>query len=371
MRLLLLNLAMDADHPILGFATRWVAALAARAESVDVITLTAGRLELPANVRVFSLGKERGYGRARMAAELYRHLLRLTAGGRVDGCFSHMAQRFSAMAGPVLRLRGIPLVTWYAHPSLTPTLRAAHWVSNRMVTSLPSAYPYRHDKLSVIGQGIDVSLFSPGGRPDPGPPLLLCAGRLSPVKDHATLLRAAALLRDREGLDFRVAVVGSPAGAHPGYAGELREQVRALGLEERVRFEPGVPMEALVGWYRRCAAHVNLTPAGFGDKVAWEAMSCGRPCLVANEDFRETLGREAGRLLFRHGDAESLARHLGALLREPPAALDAVGAYLRGQVVRLHSLDALAEKVLALLERHAPRRARRAAPALPAAGGAR
>jgi len=370
MRLLVFNLVTDADDPILGFTSRWVAALAARVESVDVLTMSAGRVDLPANVRVFSAGRERGYSEPRRAVEFYRHLLRLTRGGRIDGCFSHMMPLFSAMAAPVLRARGIPLVTWYAHPSLTRTLKLAHAGSQAMVTSLPAAYPWRRDKLAVIGQGIDVVLFSPGGRPDGPPPLVLCAGRLSPVKDHGTLLRAAALLRDRGGPDFRVAIVGRPAGSDAGYPGALRAQVRALGLEDRVRFEPAVPMAGLVEWYRRCTVHVNLTPAGFGDKVAWEAMSCGRPCLVANEDFRETLGREAGRLLFRHGDAESLAGRLDALLREPPEALDAVGAYLRGQVERLHSLDALAGKVLALLERHAPRRAGRAAPA-PAAGGAR
>ena len=361
MRLLLFNLVTDADDPILGFTTRWITALARRVESVDVVTMIAGRIDVPENVTVHSVGKERGYSEPRRAVEFYRHLFRLTRGGRIDGCFSHMMPLFSAMAAPLLRARGIPLVTWYAHPSLTRTLKLAHAGSTAMVTSLPAAYPWRRDKLSVIGQGIDVELFVPGGRPELEPPLLLCAGRLSPVKDHPTLLKAAALLRDRHGLDFRLAIVGKAAEADRAYAAGLRDQVRALGLEDRVRFEPGVPMSELVAWYQRCALHVNLTPAGFGDKVAWEAMSCGRPCLVANEDFRETLGRCSDRLLFPHGDAEGLAARLAPLLREPPAALAEIGAYLRAQVVRLHSLDALAGKVLGLLERHAPRPARAAA----------
>src|SRR5215207_4259185 len=114
MRLLLFNLVTDADDPILGFTSRWISALAGRVESVDVVTMSAGRLELPANVRVFSVGKERGYGEPRRVVEFYRHLFRLTRGGRIDGCFSHMMPLFSAMAAPVLRARGIPLVTWFA-----------------------------------------------------------------------------------------------------------------------------------------------------------------------------------------------------------------------------------------------------------------
>jgi hypothetical protein len=92
--------------------------------------------------------------------------------------------------------------------------------------------------------------------------------------------------------------------------------------------------------------HVNLTPAGFGDKVAWEAMSCARPCLVANEDFRETLGEHADALLFRHGDAEDLARKLEALLTKSTDEHDAIGSDLRAQVERLHSLPRLAGRIL-------------------------
>src|SRR5205085_10028960 len=113
-----------------------------------------------------------------------------------------------------------------------------------------------------------------------------------------------------------------------------------LGLRERVVFENGVPPAQLPAWYRRCAVHVNLTPAGFGDKVAWEAMACGRPCLVANEDFRETLGRYEHELLVR--DAADLAGKLESLLAKTAAERNEIGAYLRGQVQRLHSLPRLA-----------------------------
>src|SRR5438552_18971782 len=86
------------------------------------------------------------------------------------------------------------------------------------------------------------------------------------------------------------------------YARELKQLVSELGLEDSVTFAGPVPRGELPEHYRRCAVHVNLTPAGFGDKVAWEAMSCGRPCLVANDDFRETLDRYEKELLFRGGD---------------------------------------------------------------------
>jgi glycosyltransferase involved in cell wall biosynthesis len=276
----------------------------------------------------------------------YKLLLGILRMRRIDGCFSHMAPEFSALAGPVLRMCRIPLVTWYAHPSLTGWVKLAHLFSNRMVTSLPSAYPYRADKLAVIGQGIDTDVFTPQGDIAVDEDLILCVGRISRVKDHATLLRAIALLS----WPVRVRILGATAGPEDEtYAAELRRVVADLHLTNTVTFAAPRPRHELPHEYGRCAVHVNLTPAGFGDKVAWEAMSCARPCLVANQDFRETLGAHAAELLFRVGDAGDLAQKLAALLARSESERAAIGADLRRNVDRLHSLPRLADRILAEL----------------------
>jgi glycosyltransferase involved in cell wall biosynthesis len=342
--LLLFNLATDARHPILGFTTQWIRELAARVESIHVITMWAGEIDVPPNVRVSSAGRERGWSEPRRFLEFYRHLFRILRTERIDGCFSHMIQIFSVLAGPVLRWKGIPLVTWYAHPKASPSLRLSHWVSDRIVTSLPRAYPYRGEKVVVIGQGIDTALFAPAAEPRADDTLVLCVGRISRVKNHATLLRAFAPLPP----PFRLAILGATAGPDDAAClAELRTLATELGIAERVAFEPPVPATQLPAQYRRCAVHVNLTGAGFGDKVAWEAMACGRPCLVANDDFRETLGRYEHDLLFQ--TAEELTAKLRALLAMTPQEREVIGQYQRAQVERLHSLPRLAERILEVI----------------------
>ena len=353
MRILLFNLATDADDPILGFATRWIGALAKRVEFIHVITMRAGRFDVPGNVRVESVGKEKGYSEARRLVEFYRLLLRALREDHIDACFSHMITLFTVLAAPVLKSKGIPIVTWYAHPSITPILKAAHFLSDRMIASVPTAYPYKRDKLIAIGQGIDTELFSPNGTTAPGfHPMILCAGRLSPVKDHPTLLKAARLLRQTIGENFRIAIVGGPAAPRDqSYVRMLREQVKDLSLSDIVHFESAVPMDKLPVCYQRCAVYVNLTPTGFGDKVAWEAMSCGKVCIAANDGFRETFGRYADRLLFRHGDAESLAGRLRWALSLTDIEKQDTGQYLREQVMKQHSLEGLATKLVELFAR--------------------
>jgi len=348
MRLLLFNLATDADDPILGFTTRWISALAERVEFVHVITMRAGRLEVPGNVRVYSVGKEKGYNEPRRAVEFYRHLFRILREERIDVCFSHMILIFTVLGAPVLKAKRIPIVTWCAHPSLTWVLKLAHHLSDQMVSSVATAYPYRQDKLTVVGQGIDTGVFSPDGkvlREDP--PTILCVSRLSPVKDHPTLLKAAWLLRQSWDKPFRVMIVGGPAAPRDAsYVRLLHGQVKELGLEDIVFFEPAVSMEKLPFWYRRGAVHVNLTPTGFGDKVAWEAMACGSPCLVANEGFAQTLGVYANQCFFRYGDPEQLAERLRWALALSDNERARIGSYFREQVVANHCLEGLAQNLM-------------------------
>jgi glycosyltransferase involved in cell wall biosynthesis len=353
MRILLFNLATDADDPILGFTTHWVRALAERLEFIHVITMRAGRLQVPANVRVYSVGKEKGYSEPRRAVEFYRYLFRVLREDRIDACFSHMMPLFTVLAAPLLKWRHVPIVSWYAHPHLTWMLRLAHSFSTHMVTSLATAYPYKTDKLIVTGQGIDTELFTADStsRPDE-PQMILCVGRLSPVKDHPTLLKAVWLLQQRSRKRFRVVIMGAPGSMRDeSYVATLQNQTRELGLEKIVQFEPAAPITSLPEWYRRCTVHVNMTPTGFGDKVALEAMACGKPSLVANEGFRETLGKLENRLLFSFGDAEHLEEKLSALLELCERDRDEIGKYLAQQITQLHGMDHLSSSLVEILEK--------------------
>ena len=71
-RLLLFNLATDADDVALGFAISWITELSKHVKAIDVITMRVGRYALPENVCVYSVGKEKGYSEPRRFIEFYR-----------------------------------------------------------------------------------------------------------------------------------------------------------------------------------------------------------------------------------------------------------------------------------------------------------
>jgi glycosyltransferase involved in cell wall biosynthesis len=357
-RLLMFNLATDADDPILGFATGWITALAKRVEVVHVITMRAGRVDMPGNVQVYSVGKEKGYSEPRRAIEFYRQLLQVLGRERIDVCFSHMMPIFTLMAAPILKLRGTPTITWYAHRQVTIALKLAHHLSAQMVSINASSYRYRHDKLATLGHGIDIELFSPDDTPPECPPILLSVGRLSPLKGLSALIEAVSLLRQR-GHDVRCALVGETPERDRSYAETLRRQACQEGLEDVVSFVGAMPNRDVVRWYRRCLAHVNCSPADHSlDKAALEAMACGKPSLSSTAGFRDTMAHWAENLLFQHGNAEDLANKLVPLLSMSDAQRHDMGRTLRQRVIAGHSLDRLAQQLVDQFAALAPGRSR-------------
>jgi len=349
MRLLLFNLMTDDSDPVLGFACGWIRELAARCEFVDVITMYRGTYQLPPNVRVYSAGRECGLSKPRRLLRFYRHLLRLHR--RYDACFAHMMPLFAGLAGPLLSARGIPTALWYTHRGRSAQLRLGLAMSRRVVSADATSFPYDTDKLRVIGHGIDCDFYSP---PPPTPltqqelgaaPLVAQVARLAAVKHQATTIKAVAET------EARLALIG---GVQPGspqaYERELREQIRRLGIEERCRLLGDMPAAEVLQWYRRATVAVNMSPAGLFDKAALESMACGLPTVVCNPAFAPLLGEYAP-LLLTGGpqDVSGLRERLTRLFALSAVERAAIGATLRENVQREHSLPAMTERLLAVL----------------------
>src|SRR3954451_6280107 len=115
MNLLMFNLAVDQEHVTLGFGLRWIEALSRRYEHVDVVTMFAGRYQLPPNVQVWSVGRERGYSKCRRVLRFYSIVRRVMRERRIDVVFTHMIPIFAVLFWPIARLTGRRSVLWYAH----------------------------------------------------------------------------------------------------------------------------------------------------------------------------------------------------------------------------------------------------------------
>ncbi len=91
-------------------------------------------------------------------------------------------------------------------------------------------------RTRIIPNGVDVAGLAPLRRPvqTPPPPVIALLGRVVPIKDIKTFIRAAHLLRQR--LPGAQAWIIGPEDEDPGYSRECHELASALDLGDGLRF---------------------------------------------------------------------------------------------------------------------------------------
>ena len=337
--ILLFNLAVDEDDPIVGFAVGLIGRIAREAASVSVITVRMGRYQLPKNVSVYSVGRELGRGRVASIFVFYKHLFALLRNGGVDICFSHMNQLFVVLAAPFLVVRRIPIFLWYAHRRPTVMVWLASFFAKYTLMSTYDSYIPFMKKAVITGQMIDTDFFKPCGEIIKNdPPLFISVGRISPIKDVLTFVRAAHIMRSA-GYAFKCAYIGPvlPHDAH--YFAAVRGEAARLGLEDIFIFSGSAYRDDVRSAYQRAFAHINACSAGAPDKAALEAMACGTLSVFANRAFVPLAGVFSEALYFTEGDPQSLAAILMGLLSMEASKKAALSHALRDEVLHRHSMN--------------------------------
>jgi D-inositol-3-phosphate glycosyltransferase len=207
---------------------------------------------------------------------------------------------------------------------------ADHLIANTddEAAQLVRLYDADPTRVSVVHPGVDLNVFRPGdpaeARRQLGLPadavVLLFAGRIQPLKAPDVLLRAVAVLLERDpSLRERlvVPVVGGPSGSGLEEPTALVDLARDLGVADVARFVPPVSQQDLARWYT--AATVVCVPSyseSFG-LVAVEAQACGTP-VVAAAVGGLTTAVDHGRtgLLVSGHDPDDYARAIAGLVED-------------------------------------------------------
>ena len=182
--------------------------------------------------------------------------------------------------------------------------------SENAMADLLRAAPALADRAMVVLNGLDPAPGEPLP-PPPGPPLLLCAARITPEKGLHTAIEALALLPEAQ-----LAIAG-----YGPLLPELRQLAADLGVEDRVEFLGWVAPPAIAGWMAK--ATVVLVPSrveGFG-LVALQGALAARPVVASRVGGlpEVVVDGETG-LLTPHGDAPAMAAAVRRLLDDPELA---------------------------------------------------
>jgi len=358
-----------AERQVLALAT----GLVGRGWRVSVVTLAGSGGDAAADLQAagasfLSLEMRKGLADPRGWIRFHRWLNR----ARPDIVHAHLPHaawlsRWSRLGAPTR-----VLVDTF-HSSSTGTLgrrlgyRWSNWLPDQ-VTAVSQAVASSHlarrmtsrNKFCILPNGVDEAFF----RPDPearqalrselglsGGFLWLAVGRLEPVKDYPTLLRAFAEIRG----NARLAI----AGAGPQRAA-LNQMASQLGIAHRILF---LGFQADVRRVMQAADAFVLTSRWEGLPMALlEAAACALPTVATNvPGTREAVIDGSTGLLVEAAAPDSLERAMVSLMRFSTEQRQAMGQRARQRIIEHFSLSAALDRWEALYPNllaanHTPRR---------------
>lgn len=235
---------------------------------------------------------------------IYANIARLEAVIRENGVnIVHARSRAPAWSAlPAARRCGVPFVTTfhaaYSHDFPLKRLYNSVMTKGAVVIAI-SAYIRDHimslyglppEQIALIPRGFDTARFDPArvdaarlaalrekfGLPA-GMPVVLCPGRVSPVKGHEVLLKALAEIKS---MPWVCLIAGGDQG-RSSFTAELKELATSLGIGERVFFTGPLTIDGAVMALGDVMVSPKILPEAFG-RVMVEAEAMERLVITSN-----------------------------------------------------------------------------------------
>jgi glycosyltransferase involved in cell wall biosynthesis len=199
---------------------------------------------------------------------------------------------------------------------------------------------YPAESFEVVPNGIDVERFRP--RPsDAGTPArnrFDLIGRLHPMKDHATFLRALAQVPEAKAV-----IIGNGDAA---YAEGLKHLASSLGIASRIEWRAA--QDDLSQLYPTFDCLVSTSAYGEGfSNVIGEAMACGLPVIASDVGDSAWLVDDPQRV-FPAGDHELLAKHMREVLAMSQDQRGALGQKNRQRIEQHFTIAKMVESTAKL-----------------------
>jgi len=348
MKILIITQAVDENNPLLGFFIDWIKEFSNQCDKVSVVCLYEGVHDLPENIKIFSLGKEKGRSRLKYLYNFYRHIF--STSHDYDVVFIHMSQIYVILGFCFWKLFNKKIGLWYAHGHVPKSLRLAEKLTDLIFTSTSKGFRIQSDKVRIVGQGINTGLFKRDANlpyNEKKPFKIITVGRISPVKDYDIIIKAVDILI-REGRDIVLEIIGD-AGleAQKDYFDSLKNFVMGKGLSKKIIFLGSIANKDIPSHLKEADLFINASKTGSLDKAILEAMSLKSLVLSCNEALFEIFDDQQKEMfMFKVGDIDSLTEKISSIIKLNSEKRVNYQDQMREIVVNNHSLQELIKKII-------------------------
>ena len=291
MRLLIITQKVDKNDPILSFFHRWIEEFAKYCQSIIVICLQKGEYNLPKNIKILSLGKEKGKSKIKYIFNFYKHIWHERK--NYDVVFVHMNPVYVILGGFFWKISGKKITLWYTHKSVDWKLCLAEKITNIIFTASKESFRLPSKKVEVTGHGIDIRKFkNQKSKIKSNKFMIITAGRIAEVKNLYLVIERADILKNKN-FNFEIKIAGAPIlEADKIYFEKLKNLIKKKELENLIKFVGSISNNDIAEFYQSGDIFVNLSDTGSADKVVLEAMATGLNILTSNEAFKNVVSEK-------------------------------------------------------------------------------
>ncbi len=213
-------------------------------------------------------------------------------------------------------------------------------------------------EATVIHHGIDIEAYKPpqdraaafAATGLPGKYGIGVFGRVRKQKGIDLFVAAMLRLLPRYP-DFTAVIVGLITPDHAAFVNQLKTDIAAAGLSDRIRFLGELPIQDVPPWYQRISIYVFASRVeGFGLTML-EAMAAGNAVVASRAGAAELVIEDgATGVLAPTGDVEALSAAIEPLMREPQK-IEGIGARARARVMDAFNRDREVEEIIGVYEK--------------------
>jgi len=317
MKLLILTQKVDINDDLLGFFHDWIKEFAKHCEKITVICLQKGEYDLPDNVKVLSLEKEKNVCKIKYLFNFYKYIWRERK--NYNKVFVHMNPEYVVLGGLFWKLLRKKVALWYVHKAVNLKLRIAEKFADVIFTASKESFQLKSKKVNVLGHGVDINKFKIQNNKSQinSKFQIIYVGRISRIKNQELLIKAIEILRRDRTLTCPVVVDfvgGADSEDDKKYLEKLKKIVKEKKIENYINFIGSVPNKDIAKIYAKADLSINLCPTGGVDKAVLESMACGVPVLAFNKTFVKILCRYADDMILENEDPEELAEKIKKII---------------------------------------------------------
>lgn len=292
-RLLVFNYTLNSSHSALSHQSEVVNKLTKHFENIYIVTNET--LELPNQnngPRIRSL-KWKPHQNFRNLYHLFLETCRAILQFRPTHVFYHMVDTNCALLSPIFRILGTNQTLWYAHRKKSIQLVISSFFIDSLVTSTRDSFPILRGramkKLHIVGQGIDLAIFSQIWKSRDKMHRAICVGRLDPSKGIAEIVSVLGSYSNKNA-KLELSLVGESSNSESAkYVRNIKDEAQSIYPHLNISLLGSVRRESIPNLL---ATHDFFIHAYQGslDKVLVEATLVGIPVISSNLEFQRLFG---------------------------------------------------------------------------------